>query len=60
VASRVDSSGITFITTRLTAGALRQYPSNASRTSLSPALNETNLYEQAVRAKVTPNAHTKV
>ena len=36
-------SGITFITMRLTAGVLRQYPSNASSTSSTPGLKETNL-----------------
>ena len=42
-ASRVDSSGITLNTRRLTLGVLRQYWSNASRVSSTPGVNETNL-----------------
>ena len=40
---RVDSSGITFITMRFTLGVLRQYCSNASSTSSTPGVKETNL-----------------
>ncbi len=42
-ASRVVSSGITLKTSRLTLGVLRQYGSNASSTSSTPGVNETNL-----------------
>src|SRR5215471_15334141 len=46
-ATRVASSGITFMTSRFTRGALRQYWSNASSTSSVPGVNETNLYGPA-------------
>jgi hypothetical protein len=42
-ASRVDSSGITRKTRRLTLGALRQYWSKASKASSTPGVNEANL-----------------
>ena len=46
-ASRVDSSGITRKTKRLTLGVLRQYWSKASKTSSTPGVNDTNLYGPA-------------
>ena len=42
-ASRVDSSGITLNTRRLTLGFLRQYWSKASMVSSRPGVKETNL-----------------
>src|SRR5215813_11165465 len=47
MAKRVDSSGIDLNTSRFTLGVLRQYPSNASSTSSTPGVNETNLYGPA-------------
>ena len=47
MASRVDSSGTTRKTRRLTLGILRQYPACASSTSSTLGLNETNLYGPA-------------
>src|SRR6266545_3333827 len=47
MASRVDSSGTTLKTRRFTPGTFFQYCSNASTTSSTPGLNETNLYGPA-------------
>src|SRR5688500_14405219 len=47
IASRVDSSGTTFITSRFTAGALRQYLSYASKTTSTPGWLDTNRYGPA-------------
>ena len=58
-ASRVDSSGITRITIRFTLGVLRQYCSNASSTSSTPGVNETNLYGPApIGAFLNPSSPT--
>src|SRR5215467_15468314 len=46
-AARVLSSGMLRITMRLTDGAFFQYSGNASSTSSTPGLNETNLYGPA-------------
>ena len=60
-ASRVASSGITFITRRLTGGVLRQYPSNASSTSSMPGVNETKRYGPApIGAFLKPSSPTWV
>src|SRR5215469_3871004 len=58
-ASRVESSGITFITSRSTLGFLRQYPSKASSTSSTPGVNDTNLYGPApIGAFLNPSSPT--
>src|SRR5207244_3973201 len=46
-AARVVSSGRPLKTTRLTLGDFRQYPSNASTTSSTPGLKDTNRYGPA-------------
>src|SRR5215831_12181161 len=58
-ASRVASSGIDLRTRRLTFGTLRQYCSNASTTSSTPGLYETNLYGPApIGAFLNPSSPT--
>ncbi len=58
-ASRVDSSGITRKTRRLTVGAFRQYWSKASMTSSTPGVNDTNLYGPApIGAFLNPSSPT--
>src|SRR5215469_12548505 len=58
-ANRVDSSGITRSTIRFTLGVLRQYCSNASRTSSTAGVNETNLYGPApIGAFLNPSSPT--
>src|SRR6516165_874644 len=58
-ANRVASSGMTLNTIRLTLGALRQYASNASITSSTPGVNDTNLYGPApIGAFLKPSSPT--
>src|SRR6516165_874646 len=58
-ASRVESSGIALRMRRFTLGVLRQYWSNASRTSSTPGVNETNLYGPApIGAFLKPSSPT--
>ena len=58
-AARVVSSGSPLKTRRLTLGALRQYPSNASTTSSMPGLKDTNRYGPApIGAFLNPSSPT--
>ena len=58
-AARVVSSGRLRSTSRFTLGVLRQYPSNASRTSSIPGLKLTNLYGPApIGARLNPSSPT--
>ena len=59
MARRVDSSGTTRRTRRLTLGVLRQYAACASSTSSTPGLKETNLYGPApIGAFLKPSSPT--